>query len=65
LFVDVVATNFGSQSRVPGTVDEWDKIVLNQSDLRQLLLRSLRLDADKRNFVKSEGYYLEDCDAPP
>jgi hypothetical protein len=65
LYVDLVATHFGNQSRVLGTVDEWDKIVMNQSDLRQLLLRSLRLDADKRNFVKSEAYYLEDDDAPP
>ena len=64
LYVDLAATNFGNQDRVRGTVEEWDKLLSNQSDLRRLLLQSLRLDAAERNFVKSEEHYLEDSNAP-
>ncbi|KAA8621057.1 BTB domain containing protein [Pyrenophora tritici-repentis] len=64
LYVDLTATNFGRQDRVHGTVEEWDKLLLNQSDLRRLLLQSLRLEAAERNFVRSEEHYLEDGDAP-
>ncbi|CAG5158129.1 uncharacterized protein ALTATR162_LOCUS4997 [Alternaria atra] len=64
LYVGLTATNFGRQDRVKGTVEEWDELLLNQSDLRRLLLQSLRSDAAERNFVKSEEHYLEDGDAP-
>jgi len=64
LYVGLTATNFGRQDRVHGTVEEWDELLLNQSDLRRLLLQKLRLDAAEQNFVRSEENYLEDGDAP-
>ncbi|OWY53980.1 nuclear pore complex protein Nup98-Nup96 [Alternaria alternata] len=64
LYVSLTATNFGRQDCVQGTVEEWDELILNQSDLRRLLLQSLRLGAAERNFVKGEEHYLEDGTAP-
>jgi hypothetical protein len=61
-YVDFVATNFGKQDRVLGTVDEWDQVILSFADLRQLLLHSVCSEAAKRSFVKSEDCYLEDDD---
>ncbi|RYN63031.1 hypothetical protein AA0117_g12874 [Alternaria alternata] len=60
LYVSLTATNFGRQDRVHGSVEEWDELILNQSDLRRLLLQNLRLGAVERNLVKSGEHYLED-----
>jgi hypothetical protein len=65
LYVDLIATNFGRQDRVPGTGDEWNKVLLNQPDFTlRLFLRRLRFDSVERNLVRSVENYLEHNDAP-
>jgi hypothetical protein len=64
LYLDWVVTNFGRQDRVPGTLDEWDKVILNQPNLRRLFLRTLRFGSVALNSVKDVEHYLEDGDAP-
>ncbi|KAH6611805.1 hypothetical protein C7974DRAFT_85294 [Boeremia exigua] len=64
LYVHLAATHFGNPNRVQGTVEEWDELLVNQADLRRLLLQSLCLDAKQRKFVRYEEYYMDHGDAP-
>ena len=63
LYVDLTTTNFRRPEYVRGTLEEWEKLFLTQSDLRQLFLQSLRLEDAERMFVKSEEHYVEDGEA--
>ena len=63
LYIALVATNFANSDRIPGAVDEWDKLLLEHADMRLLVLQSFRMDAIDRAFVKSEEHYLEASDA--
>jgi hypothetical protein len=65
LFVDLAATHIRKPCKVQGTVDEWNRLVAKQSDLRRLLLEGLLCETTGRNFVKSEDYYLQDGDDLP
>lgn len=59
-YIDLATANFGKKDRVQGSVEEWDKVLLDQSDLRRQLLLTLRSGTFKQEAMNSEHHYLED-----
>ncbi|KAH8701438.1 hypothetical protein GQ44DRAFT_631743, partial [Phaeosphaeriaceae sp. PMI808] len=62
LYIALVATHFSNPSRIHGTAEEWDSLILEYADMRSLLLQSFRLDPKDRAFLKSKEHYLDDAD---
>lgn len=60
LFFDIVSTHFSEPTRVAGSAEEWDKVLLDHDDARTYLLRGFRLESGQRKFVKSKEAYMEE-----
>jgi hypothetical protein len=60
LYAALVATHFRNSSRVNGTVEEWDSLILQCAELRSLILQSFRQGTEPVDFLKSLEYYIDD-----
>lgn len=60
--VHLAATNIGDRDRAHGSVDEWDKLLEEHSDLRRLFVERLRSTPTEWHFMKGEGHYVQEND---
>jgi hypothetical protein len=58
-FLAFVVESFAHPTRLKGTTEEWDELLLDHSDARSFLLRSFRMSPKKRKFVKAESEYMD------
>jgi hypothetical protein len=57
-YLDYFAQHFANQSRLKGSTEEWDDLLMDFPDARLVLLKSFRASLEQRVCVKSEGEYL-------
>jgi hypothetical protein len=58
-FCAVVVTHFADSTRLKGTTEVWDQLVLEHADLRKFLLERFRTVPDARQHVRAEEEYMD------
>ncbi|KAF1842095.1 uncharacterized protein K460DRAFT_178797 [Cucurbitaria berberidis CBS 394.84] len=58
-YLDYVVEHFADPTRLKGTTEEWDELLIHHKDLRMLVFQSFKTAPDQRRFVQSEMNYMD------
>ena len=65
LFFTIVAIHFTNSGRIEGSVEDWDRILLEHPEARLLLLKEFRMPPWNRQSIKAMEEYMVTEQAQP